>query len=209
MVGWHHWLDGYEFEQALWVGDGQGSLACCSLWGCKVGHDLVTEQQQKAFRNKTRKECPETETDGRRFTPEQIPWHLTGCPLYLGVVLIISEVFIVYLSFHSLIPVSSSGVWNCIDQSAPLDALTAFQLSEDNYVQSLSLLSCWKCSEDHQVKPFILVMRKLNLRGHVMLWPETKLTLLSCSLTFCLQTMVPWGIWMSFVPLLFSFVPSL
>ena len=35
MVGWHHQLDGQEFEQALGVGDGQGSLACCSLWGCK------------------------------------------------------------------------------------------------------------------------------------------------------------------------------
>ena len=30
MVGWHHQLDGYEFEQAPGVGDGQGSLACCS-----------------------------------------------------------------------------------------------------------------------------------------------------------------------------------
>ena len=35
MVGWHHWLDGHEFEQALGVGDGQGSLAYCSPWGCK------------------------------------------------------------------------------------------------------------------------------------------------------------------------------
>ena len=35
MVGWHHWLDGHEFEQALGVGDGQGSLECCSPWGCK------------------------------------------------------------------------------------------------------------------------------------------------------------------------------
>ena len=35
MVGWHHWLDGHEFEQALGVGDGQISLACCSLWGHK------------------------------------------------------------------------------------------------------------------------------------------------------------------------------
>ena len=34
-VGWHHVLDGYEFEQAPGVGDGQGSLACCSPWGCK------------------------------------------------------------------------------------------------------------------------------------------------------------------------------
>ena len=32
MVGWYHWLNGHEFEL---VGDGQGSLACCSLWGRK------------------------------------------------------------------------------------------------------------------------------------------------------------------------------
>ena len=35
MVGWHHWLSGHEFEQASGVGDGQGSLVCCSPWGCK------------------------------------------------------------------------------------------------------------------------------------------------------------------------------
>ena len=35
MVGWHHRLDGYEFEQAPGVGDWQGSLACCSPRGCK------------------------------------------------------------------------------------------------------------------------------------------------------------------------------
>ena len=35
MVGWHHRLNGHEFELALAVGDGQGSLACCSPWGWK------------------------------------------------------------------------------------------------------------------------------------------------------------------------------
>ena len=35
MVGWHHQLDGHEFEQALGVGDGQGSLVCCSPWDHK------------------------------------------------------------------------------------------------------------------------------------------------------------------------------
>ena len=35
MVGWHHLLDEHKFEQAPVVGDGQGSLACCSLWGHK------------------------------------------------------------------------------------------------------------------------------------------------------------------------------
>ena len=35
MVGWHHQVNGHEFAQALGVGDGQGSLACCNPWGCK------------------------------------------------------------------------------------------------------------------------------------------------------------------------------
>ena len=35
MVEWHHRLNGHEFEQALGVGDGQGSLACYSPWGHK------------------------------------------------------------------------------------------------------------------------------------------------------------------------------
>ena len=35
MFGWHHLLDGHELEQASGVGDGQGSLMCCSPWGCK------------------------------------------------------------------------------------------------------------------------------------------------------------------------------
>ena len=35
MVGWHHFLNGHAFEQAPGVGDGQGSLVCCSPWGCK------------------------------------------------------------------------------------------------------------------------------------------------------------------------------
>ena len=42
MVGWHHRLDGHEFEQALGVGNGLGSLACCSPWGCKKSD--TTEQ---------------------------------------------------------------------------------------------------------------------------------------------------------------------
>ena len=45
MVGWHHQLDRLEFEQALGVGDGQGSLACCSLWGHKESD--MTEQLNK------------------------------------------------------------------------------------------------------------------------------------------------------------------
>ena len=50
MVGWHHRLNGHEFEHALGDGDGQGSLACCSPWGHKesrAGHSLETEQGQQ------------------------------------------------------------------------------------------------------------------------------------------------------------------
>ena len=43
MVGWHHRLDGHEFEQGPGVRDGQGSLACCSPWGRRVVHGWVTE----------------------------------------------------------------------------------------------------------------------------------------------------------------------
>ena len=42
MIGWHHQLDGHVFEQTLEVGDGQGSLACCTSWGHKESD--VTEQ---------------------------------------------------------------------------------------------------------------------------------------------------------------------
>ena len=35
MVGWHHQLDGHKLEQVPGVGDGQGSLVCCSPWGLK------------------------------------------------------------------------------------------------------------------------------------------------------------------------------
>ena len=35
MVGWHHRLNGHEFEHTSRVCDGQGSLACCGPWGCK------------------------------------------------------------------------------------------------------------------------------------------------------------------------------
>ena len=42
MVGWHHGLDGHEFEQTPGDGEGQGSLMCCSPWGCK---ELDTTEQ--------------------------------------------------------------------------------------------------------------------------------------------------------------------
>ena len=42
MVGWHHWLNGHEFEQAPGDSEGQGGLACCNPWGCEESD--MTEQ---------------------------------------------------------------------------------------------------------------------------------------------------------------------
>ena len=42
MAGWHHWLNRRESDWTLGVGDGQGGLACCSLWGHK---ELDTTEQ--------------------------------------------------------------------------------------------------------------------------------------------------------------------
>ena len=43
MAGWHHWLNGHEFEQTPRDSEGQGSLACCSPWGRRVTHNWATE----------------------------------------------------------------------------------------------------------------------------------------------------------------------
>ena len=51
MVGWHHQLNGHEFEQTLGDGEGQRSLVCCSPGGCRVGQDCAAEQQQQQQQN--------------------------------------------------------------------------------------------------------------------------------------------------------------
>ena len=53
MVGWHHWLNGREFEQTLGDGEGQGSLTCYRLWGC-------TELDMTECLNNNKKNCIRT-----------------------------------------------------------------------------------------------------------------------------------------------------
>ena len=48
MVGWHHWLNGHEFEQVPGDGEGQGSLVCFSPWGHKE-LDMTDQQQQLLY----------------------------------------------------------------------------------------------------------------------------------------------------------------
>ena len=45
MVGWHHWLSGPELGETPGDSEEQGGLVCCSWRGCRVRHDLATEQQ--------------------------------------------------------------------------------------------------------------------------------------------------------------------
>ena len=49
MVGWHHHLDGHDFEQALTVGDGQGCLVCYSPWGHRIRCKWATELNWMSF----------------------------------------------------------------------------------------------------------------------------------------------------------------
>ena len=47
MAGWHHQCNGHELGQTSGNDERQRGLACCSPWGCRVGHNWVTEQQQQ------------------------------------------------------------------------------------------------------------------------------------------------------------------
>ena len=49
MAGWHHQCNEHELGQTLVDGEGQGGLACCCPWGCRVRHDWATEKQQQSF----------------------------------------------------------------------------------------------------------------------------------------------------------------
>ena len=55
MIGWHHQLNGHEFEQALRNGEGQGRLACCSQWGDKESDitEQLNQQLQQSSGTKT------------------------------------------------------------------------------------------------------------------------------------------------------------
>ena len=57
MVGWHHQLNGHGFGWTLGVSNGQGGLACCSLWGCEESD--TTEQLNQTEKESTDK----TETE--------------------------------------------------------------------------------------------------------------------------------------------------
>ena len=65
MVGWHYQLNGHEFEQAPGVGDGQGSLACCSPQGCHLGQEDLLEEEMAMHSSILAWRIPWTEEPGR------------------------------------------------------------------------------------------------------------------------------------------------
>ena len=84
MVGWLHWLDGHEFEQAPGVGHGQGSLMCYTPWDCKeldmtdwyissvqFSHSVVSDSLQPHELQRARPPCPSPTT---RVYPNTCPF---------------------------------------------------------------------------------------------------------------------------------------
>ena len=63
MAGWHHWLDGHEFEGTPGDGDGQGGLACCSSWGGKAS-DTTEQLNWTEYSSILAWEIPRTEEPG-------------------------------------------------------------------------------------------------------------------------------------------------
>ena len=57
MGGWHHQLNGHQFEQALGDGEGQGSLVCCSLWGHKESDTTLWLNNTTAMKIKWDTQC--------------------------------------------------------------------------------------------------------------------------------------------------------
>jgi len=83
MVGWHHWLDGHEFKQALGIGDGQGSLACSSPCGHKES-DMIerlnqTELWLGLYRDRpSSRNHPGTHPELSHYSKKRLPFWLSG-----------------------------------------------------------------------------------------------------------------------------------
>ena len=131
MAGWHHWLDGREFEWTPGDGDGQGGLACCDSWGRRVRHDWVTELNWTDYSGERNGnplqysywEIPLTEEPGRlqsivlqRVRHDQAHTYDRLLPLFLE-----SKLWVVY-------------IFNKVDKFSYLDVSYVSYLDEINNV---------------------------------------------------------------------------
>ena len=74
MVGWHHWLNEHEFEQALGVGDGQGSLACCTACSCKESDMTERLNELKCVHNVGQTWLPSSSRTFSSHLMETLSW---------------------------------------------------------------------------------------------------------------------------------------
>ena len=97
MAGWHHWLDGHEFEWTPGVGDGQGGPACWDSWGGKKSDTTEqlnwTELNEMKKRSKTNKKThiPQSQRPKEKAIVNSIPYNF---PLSAFLRLILSELFV-------------------------------------------------------------------------------------------------------------------
>ena len=77
MVGWHHWFNGPEFEQAPGNSEGQGSLACCCPWGCKEA-DMTEQLNNKDSNPSYRWGHWGSKMQGNQFLALQCPREFPG-----------------------------------------------------------------------------------------------------------------------------------
>ena len=78
MIGWHHRLNGCEFEQTEVDSEGQGSLVCCSPWGCKESDTTLR------LNNKNAQDNPHT----KEISISVVPWvgHYGLCLAFLSLI---------------------------------------------------------------------------------------------------------------------------
>ena len=82
MIGWHHQLNGHEFEQTQGDSEGQGSLVCCSPWGCKesdmtaamLNNSKLSYLSPDPISSQRGNEAPPS-ASARRTTPLLLPAH--------------------------------------------------------------------------------------------------------------------------------------
>ena len=79
MVGWHHQLNGHEFEEALGVGHGQGGQACYSPWGHKESDTTEATQQQQQYVTEDEMATQDHRLNGHEFEQTQEDSEGQGC----------------------------------------------------------------------------------------------------------------------------------
>ena len=86
MAGWHHWLDGREFEWTLGVGDWQGGLVCCDSWGCKESD--TTKRLNWTERNSVKQLYSNKKNNKRHLSSElsELPLERLRGPHVCGIV---------------------------------------------------------------------------------------------------------------------------